>query len=81
MWCGAPASGRCSTGSTCRSIGADGWPLEMRGVVPGAPGLFFCGLAFQYALSSTVLPGVGRDAAYVAKQIGTRVSRSLALAA
>jgi putative flavoprotein involved in K+ transport len=62
-------------------FGADGWPREMRGVVSAAPGLFFCGLAFQYAAASTVLPGVGRDAAYIAKQIGTRVGRSLALAA
>jgi putative flavoprotein involved in K+ transport len=62
-------------------FGADGWPREMRGVVSAAPGLFFCGLAFQYAAASTVLPGVGRDAAYISKQIGTRVGRSLALAA
>ena len=48
-------------------FGADGWPREMRGVVPEAPGLFFCGLAFQYAFSSMVLAGVGRDAAYVAR--------------
>ena len=54
-------------------FGAGGWPREMRGVVPEAPGLFFCGLAFQYAAASTVLPGVGRDAAYVAEQINTRV--------
>lgn len=62
-------------------FGADGWPREMRGVVPDAPGLFFCGLAFQYAFSSTVLAGVGRDAAYVAEQIEVRVGESLALAA
>ena len=62
-------------------FGADGWPREMRGVVPEAPGLFFCGLAFQYAAASTVLPGVGRDAAYVVEQINARVGRSLALAA
>jgi putative flavoprotein involved in K+ transport len=62
-------------------LGADGWPVEMRGVVPAAPGLFFCGLAFQYAFSSTVLPGVGRDAAYIAKQIEARVGKSYALAA
>ena len=43
-------------------IGADGWPREYRGVVDDAPGLFFCGLAFQYAFSSMMLPGVGRDA-------------------
>ena len=62
-------------------FGADGWPREMRGVVPDAPGLLFCGLAFQYAFSSTVLAGVGRDAAYVAEQIEARVGESLALAA
>ena len=60
-------------------LGPDGWPREMRGVVAEAPGLFFCGLAFQYAFSSMVLPGVGRDADYVARQISQRAVRSLAL--
>ncbi|TGN63881.1 portal protein [Nocardioides eburneiflavus] len=60
-------------------IGDDGWPREMRGVSPDAPGLFFCGLCFQYAFSSMVLPGVGRDAAYVADRITAR-SRKLAKA-
>lgn len=50
----------------------DGWPLEYRGVVESVPGLFFCGLSFQYAFSSMVLPGVGRDAAYVAGRIAAR---------
>ncbi|GAA4429885.1 NAD(P)/FAD-dependent oxidoreductase [Georgenia halophila] len=53
-------------------IGADGWPREYRGVVADAPGLFFCGLSYQYAFSSMVLPGVGRDAAYVAAAIADR---------
>jgi hypothetical protein len=35
----------------------------------GEPGLYFVGLHFQYALSSDVLPGVGRDAEYIAKHI------------
>ncbi|WP_371401133.1 NAD(P)/FAD-dependent oxidoreductase [Kribbella sp. NBC_00662] len=63
-------------------VGADGWPREYRGVAENAPGLFFCGLSFQYAFSSMVLPGVGRDAAYVAKRISARVrsERSLAVA-
>ena len=60
-------------------FGADGWPLETRGVVADAPGLFFCGLAFQYAFSSMVLPGVGRDADYIARQISQRATWSLAL--
>ena len=53
-------------------IGDDGWPQEMRGVSADAPGLFFCGLSFQYSFSSMVLPGVGRDAAYVADRIAVR---------
>jgi putative flavoprotein involved in K+ transport len=53
-------------------FGADGWPEEMRGVATGAPGLFFCGLCFQFAFSSMVLPGVGRDAEFVAKRIVAR---------
>ncbi|NIK60798.1 flavin-containing monooxygenase [Kribbella shirazensis] len=63
-------------------IGPDGWPKEFRGVVAEAPGLFFCGLCFQYAFSSMVLPGVGRDAAYVAERIAarSRADRSLAAA-
>jgi putative flavoprotein involved in K+ transport len=60
-------------------LDADGWPREMRGVVAEAPGLFFCGLAFQYAFSSMVLPGVGRDADYIAWQISQRAIRPLAL--
>ena len=50
----------------------DGWPAEFRGVVDTAPGLFFCGLAFQYAFSSMVLPGIGRDADYLARHIAAR---------
>ena len=60
-------------------IGDDGWPREYRGVAQGVDGLFFCGLAFQYAFASMVLPGVGRDAAYVADRIvrRSRTSRTL----
>jgi putative flavoprotein involved in K+ transport len=58
-------------------FGDDGWPREMRGVVPDAPGLFFCGLAFQYSFSSTVLAGVGRDAGFIADRIDRRTAPSL----
>jgi putative flavoprotein involved in K+ transport len=66
-------------------IGADGWPLEQRGVVPSAPGLYFAGLAFQYAFASMLIGGAGRDAEYLAKQIASSQpargrSRSKALA-
>ena len=56
-------------------LGDDGWPRELRGVATDAPGLFFCGLCFQYAFSSMVLPGVGRDAAFVADRIAARTGR------
>ena len=46
-------------------LGEDGWPREYRGVAEGVPGLYFCGLSFQYSFASMVLPGVGRDASYV----------------
>jgi len=62
-------------------VGADGWPREYRGVAEDVPGLFFCGLSFQYAFSSMVLPGVGRDAAYVADRIAARSSADRSLAA
>ena len=53
-------------------FGADGWPEEMRGVAAGAPGLYFAGLCFQFAFSSMVVAGAGRDAEYVAKHIVAR---------
>jgi putative flavoprotein involved in K+ transport len=51
-----------------------GWPAEYRGVVDMAPGLFFCGLSFQYAYASMVFPGIGRDADYVARRIVARMA-------
>lgn len=61
-------------------IGEDGWPQERRGVVPTAPGLYFTGLAFQYAFSSMLILGAGRDAKYVAKHVASRASNSRAAA-
>jgi putative flavoprotein involved in K+ transport len=54
-------------------FGEDGWPREFRGVTDGAPGLFFCGLSFQYSFSSMLVGGCGRDAEYVAGRIAERV--------
>lgn len=56
-------------------FGPEGWPDEYRGSVEAAPGLFFCGLSFQYAFSSMLLPGVGRDAGHVARAIAERQDR------
>jgi putative flavoprotein involved in K+ transport len=44
-------------------------PLHEHGVVVAEPGLYFVGMPFQYAATSDVLPGVGRDAEYIAKHI------------
>ena len=46
-----------------------GFPRHQRGVVKGAPGLYFVGLPFQTALSSAWLGGVGAEAEYIASQI------------
>jgi putative flavoprotein involved in K+ transport len=53
-------------------FGEDGWPEELRGVVGKAPGLYFCGLGFQYAAASMLIAGAARDAAYVADRITQR---------
>ncbi|ELZ27117.1 FAD-dependent pyridine nucleotide-disulfide oxidoreductase [Halogeometricum pallidum JCM 14848] len=50
-------------------------PVHVRGVVPDAPGLYFVGLLFLYALTSSLFTGVGRDARYVVKQLTARDER------
>jgi putative flavoprotein involved in K+ transport len=52
----------------------DGYPRQHRGVVAEMPGLYFVGLKFLYAASSATLPGVGRDAAYVADHLAARAA-------
>jgi putative flavoprotein involved in K+ transport len=51
----------------------DGEPIQQRGVVAGEPGLYFVGLHFLYAMSSTMIHGVGRDAEHVVEVIAGRV--------
>jgi putative flavoprotein involved in K+ transport len=51
----------------------DGWPVEERGVSPTVPGLYFLGVPFQYAFSSMLVAGAGRDAKYVVDRIVERV--------
>ena len=58
-------------------FGSDGEPRQWRGVVEGEPGLYFVGLHFLYAFSSTMIHGVGRDARYVVDQIAHRVQARL----
>ena len=63
-------------------FGDDGWPVEMRGVVDAAPGLYFCGLGFQYAAASMLIAGTDRDTGFVAKHLVERMnSRAPAVSA
>jgi putative flavoprotein involved in K+ transport len=55
-----------------------GEPVHERGVVPGEPGLYFVGLHFLYAFTSTMIHGVGRDAAHVAEVVASRVAQAAA---
>jgi putative flavoprotein involved in K+ transport len=54
-----------------------GHPRQKRGVAD-APGLYFVGLHFLYAMSSSMIHGVGRDAKYVAERVAERLKTELA---
>lgn len=45
--------------------------MEDRGVVPSIPDLYFGGVPYQYSLASSLIGGVGRDAAYVAGRVAS----------
>jgi putative flavoprotein involved in K+ transport len=51
-----------------------GEPKQVRGVVPGEPGLYFVGPHFLYSASSTMIHGIGRDASRVADVIAQRAA-------
>jgi len=53
-----------------------GEPKQERGVVASQPGLYFVGLHFLYAMSSTMIHGVGRDAKYVADAVRRRAGET-----
>jgi putative flavoprotein involved in K+ transport len=59
-------------------LGADGYPRHSRGAVVGAPGLYVLGLRFQHRLSSSLIGGVGDDAAYVAAAVADRCEALIA---
>src|SRR4029079_15640620 len=54
-------------------VDEDGWPIEHSGVSPTVPGLYFLGVPFQYAFTSMLVAGAGRDAAYVVDRVAERV--------
>ena len=51
---------------------AHGYPWHERGVVSGQPGLYLLGTPILFALTSSFLGGVGRDAAHLADRIAQR---------
>jgi putative flavoprotein involved in K+ transport len=53
-----------------------GEPTQRRGVVDARPGLYFLGGLFQYALASSMIHGVGRDAAHVADHLSARAQQT-----
>jgi putative flavoprotein involved in K+ transport len=53
-------------------LAADGGPVHDRGIVASEPGLYFVGLVFSYSLASSLVGGVGRDAAHIAGHIASR---------
>ena len=51
----------------------DSEPKQVRGIVESQPGLYFVGVHFLYAMSSSMIHGVARDAKYVADAIARRL--------
>jgi putative flavoprotein involved in K+ transport len=49
-----------------------GLPRHRSGVVEGEPGLYFVGLPFLHSMSSSMIQGVGADAARIVDAIGRR---------
>ena len=62
-------------------IDDDGYPVQYRGVVESAPGLYFVGLLFLHSFTSMLIYGTGRDAGRVAEHIASRRQPSSAGAA
>jgi putative flavoprotein involved in K+ transport len=58
---------------------ADGEPRHDRGVVAAEPGLYFVGLFFLSSVASSLVGGVGRDAAAIADRIAARMPAEVGL--
>jgi len=57
---------------------SQGEPTQHRGVVVDQPGLYFVGRRFLYAMSSSMIHGVGRDADHIAGVIAARTAERAA---
>jgi putative flavoprotein involved in K+ transport len=56
-----------------------GEPRQVSGLVDGESGLFFVGQHFQHSVSSTMIHGVGRDAALIVRTIAKRRTERVAV--
>jgi putative flavoprotein involved in K+ transport len=61
-------------------IDEDGYPVQYRGAVGSAPGLYFVGLLFLHSFTSMLIGGTARDAERVAEHIAARPARGEAAA-
>jgi putative flavoprotein involved in K+ transport len=57
-------------------VGEDGYPVQYRGAVASAPGLFFVGMLFLHSFTSMLIGGTGKDAERVARQIAAQPARA-----
>ena len=53
-------------------VDEDGYPVQYRGVVASAPGLYFVGMLFLHSFASMLIAGAGRDAKGVVDHIAAR---------
>lgn len=60
--------------------GRDGQPEHHRGVATAQPGLYFLGATFQQSLASSMVHGVGTDAAFIAQHLAARTPATAAAA-
>jgi putative flavoprotein involved in K+ transport len=61
--------------------GEDGYPVQYRGAVDSAPGLYFVGMLFLHSFASMLIVGASKDAERVAKHLAARSSQGRAEAA
>ncbi|MDQ0768090.1 putative flavoprotein involved in K+ transport [Pseudarthrobacter defluvii] len=59
-------------------FGPGGEPEQDRGVAKAQAGLYFLGATFQQSLASSMVNGVGRDAAFIARRIAARTPQTSA---
>ena len=55
-------------------LGEDGYPVQYRGVVDSAPGLYFVGMLFLHSFTSMLIAGARRDSRRVAEHLMARSS-------